>query len=63
MNGPIFTIDDLRRFGFAALLCWALFAVVEASSLLAVFAAPLLIGLWMCAVVVIDRWIQSHHPK
>jgi hypothetical protein len=62
-NGPIFTIDDFKRFGFVALLLWAVFAAVEASSLLAVFAAPLLMGLWMCAVVVIDRWVQSRHPK
>jgi hypothetical protein len=63
MSGPIFTVGDLRRFGIVALLCWVAYAVVEASSPLAVFAAPLLIGLWMCAVVVIDRWVQGRHPK
>ena len=56
-------VGDLWRFSIVALLCWIAFAVVEASSLLAVFAAPLLMGLWMCAVLIIDRWVQSHHPK
>jgi hypothetical protein len=56
-------VGDLWRFSIVALLCWIAFAVVEASSLLAVFAAPPLMGLWMCAVVVIDRWVQSRHPK
>jgi hypothetical protein len=63
MRGPIFVVGDLWRFSIVALLCWIAFAVVEASSLLAVFVAPLLMGLWMCAVVVIDRWVQSRHPK
>jgi hypothetical protein len=63
MNGPIFTVSDLWRFGIVALLLWVVFAALEADSLLAVFAAPLLMGLWMCAVVVIDRWVQIRHPK
>jgi RsiW-degrading membrane proteinase PrsW (M82 family) len=58
-----FTVGDLWRFGVVALLLWVVFTAVEANSLLAVFAAPLLMGLWMCAVVVIDRWIQSRHPS
>jgi hypothetical protein len=62
-SGTIFAVGDLWRFGIVALLLWVVFAAVEANSLLAVFAAPLLMGLWMCAVVVIDRWIQSRHPK
>jgi hypothetical protein len=35
-------VGDLWPFSIVALLCWIAFAVVEASSLLAVFAAPLL---------------------
>jgi hypothetical protein len=63
MNGPIFTGGGLWPVVIVALLLWVVFAAVEADSLLAVFAAPLLMGLWMCAVVVIDRWVQIHHPK
>jgi hypothetical protein len=62
MNGPIFTVGGLWPVVIVALLCWVVFAAVEANSLLAIFAAPLLIGLWMCAVVIIDRWIQNRHP-
>jgi hypothetical protein len=62
-SSSIFTVSDVWRIGIVATLCWIVFPAVEAGSLLAVFAAPLLIGIWICAVVVIDRWVQSRNPR
>ena len=53
------TFGPRWRLGVLALTCWMGFAAVEDSSRLALFAVPLLIGLWICAIVAIDRWTRS----
>jgi hypothetical protein len=44
---------------FGALACgaWVLNAVVEGSSMLAVIVGPILMFLWVKAVLVIDHWM------
>jgi hypothetical protein len=60
MNEPI-PSGARWRLGVLALACWALYAVVEGSSMLGLIAVPLLIGLWIYAAVVIDRWTLNRN--
>jgi hypothetical protein len=40
-----------------------IWALAQGSSGLAILAVPLLIGLWIYAIVVIDRWAQAGGRK
>jgi hypothetical protein len=45
--------------GALAYLAWVLNAVVEGSSTLAIIIGPLLIFLWVAAVLVVDCWVTK----
>ena len=44
-------------FGALAYIAWVLNAVVEGSSTLAIIVGPLLVFLWVAAVLAADRWV------
>ena len=44
-------------FGALAYVVWVLNALVEGSSTLAIIVGPLLVFLWVAAVLVVDRWV------
>jgi hypothetical protein len=44
-------------FGALACVAWVLNAVVEGSSTLAIIIGPILMFLWVTAVLVIDHWV------
>jgi hypothetical protein len=45
--------------GAMAYVVWILNAVVEGSSTFAIIAGPLLVLLWIAAVLVVDRWVTG----
>jgi hypothetical protein len=47
------------RVGVLATAGWLTLSVAEGSSTLALLAIPLLIGLWIWAVVIFDRWTRT----
>ena len=59
MNELKLTFGNPWRVGVLALVGWMAFAAVEKSSELALLALPLLVGLWICVVVVFDRWMRN----
>jgi hypothetical protein len=45
--------------GAVAYVAWVLNAVVEGSSISAIIVGPLLVLLWVAAVLVVDRWVTG----
>src|SRR5437016_1271757 len=45
--------------GAVAYVAWLLNAVVEGSSIFAIIIGPLLVLLWVAAVLVVDRWVTG----
>jgi hypothetical protein len=50
---------------FAALagVVWGLNALIEGSSMLALLIGPIIMCLWVAAVVVVDRWVSQGNSE
>jgi hypothetical protein len=57
------TFSAAWRLGVLGVVGWMIWALAQGSSGLAILAVPLLIGLWIYAIVVIDRWAQAGGRK
>jgi hypothetical protein len=41
-----------------AALIWAIGGTIDGHGLRSLVAVPLLVGAWMCAIFVVDRWVM-----
>jgi hypothetical protein len=67
MNVYPVTMDDLKplnftsgarwRLAFLAALVWAISGAFDGHGLRALIAVPVLVGAWICATLVLDRWV------
>jgi hypothetical protein len=58
MNQSNLTFGRPFRLGVLVLGGWMALAAIEGSSTLALFALPLLVGLWIWAAVVVHHWTR-----
>jgi hypothetical protein len=61
INFPNLGAATLWRAGFAALLVWAAGGLLDGATLGELVGVPMLVAVWMLAVVLIDRLIVRQH--
>ena len=68
INGYSVSMDDRKPLNFTlgarwpliflAALVWAIGGAFDGHGLRALIAVPVLVGAWICAAIVLDRWVQ-----
>jgi hypothetical protein len=53
-----FTLGARWRLTFLAAVVWAIGGVFDGHGLRALITVPLFLGAWICATVVLDRWVR-----
>jgi hypothetical protein len=53
-----FTLRARWRLTFLAALVWAIGGAFDGHGLRALIAVPVLVGAWICATIVLDRWVR-----
>ena len=53
-----FTLGARWRLIFVAALVWAIGGAFDGHGLRALIAVPVLVGAWICATLVLDRWVR-----
>jgi hypothetical protein len=58
-DGLHISIRAWLAIGALAGVVWGINALVEGSSVLALIVGPIIVCLWVAAVVVVDRWVEQ----
>ena len=54
------TLGPRWRLAVLASLVWAIGGSLDGKGLWSLVAVPLLVGVWIFAVLVVDRWVGTH---
>jgi hypothetical protein len=60
LNASDLTLGGWSPVGVFASGAWAIIGVFSGRSLATITALPLIIGFWIYALVVMDRWVRKH---
>jgi len=62
LNSSNRTLGPRWRLAVLASLVWAIGGTLDGKGLWSLIAVPLLVGAWICAVFVVDRWVGVQDP-
>ena len=60
LNDSDLTFGAWRHVGLLASSVWIIMAPFSGRSVAATVALPVLMGLWVYAIIIVDRWVRKH---
>jgi hypothetical protein len=63
LNDSDLTLGAWRHVALLASTVWIVTAPFSGRSVAATVALPVIMGLWVYAIVIVDRWVRKHQRK